>query len=96
MKWLTTWNETIFIEERLFRVLLFKYEVNPLFILMIGFPNTGGTSCSFSYIDDKADAFRKFKPSGHMYLNLIGQKIYACDIPPFRPSTSHCTFSTVS
>ncbi|KAF8248641.1 hypothetical protein K440DRAFT_642060 [Wilcoxina mikolae CBS 423.85] len=57
IQWLTTFRERIFVPQEMFRRLLFKYQVNPLFVLMIGFPNTGGASSSFNYVGDKPESF---------------------------------------
>jgi hypothetical protein len=65
IQWLTTFNEVVFIDEGIFRKLLRKYQVDPLFILGIGFPNTGCANSSFSYGNNTPDAYRKLHCSFH-------------------------------
>ncbi|KAF8249256.1 hypothetical protein K440DRAFT_641288 [Wilcoxina mikolae CBS 423.85] len=53
VQWEAKEHERIFLEEDLFRDLLLKYEIDPYFVFMLGFPNTGGATCSMTYVNLK-------------------------------------------
>jgi hypothetical protein len=58
IQWEAKEHEKIFLEEDLFRDLLIKYEIDPYFVFMLGFPNTGGATCSMTYVDLKPHSLR--------------------------------------
>lgn len=60
LQWRTVPLDTLSLSSDSFRNLLIEYDVNPLFIDMLGFPSTGGAGSSVTYSGETRDAFRMF------------------------------------
>lgn len=57
--WRTVPTDTLFLNRSSFHNILLDCNVNPVFIDMLGFPNTGGSGSSVTYAGDDLHSFRR-------------------------------------
>ncbi|KAK2761198.1 hypothetical protein FQN54_001719 [Arachnomyces sp. PD_36] len=67
LQWRTVPSDSLHLSSKSFRNLLLECDVNPLFVDMLGFPNTGGAGSSFSYSEEDLDAFHLYIRYPHTY-----------------------------